>query len=35
MHGPALACDSEQLEYWYRPMTPGEEEIMSVVNAIL
>ena len=30
MQGSDLAGDLEQLEYPYRPMTPGEEEIMRI-----
>ena len=30
LQGPDLACDPEQLEYLYRPMTPDEEEIMRI-----
>ena len=30
MQGTDLACDPEQLEYLYRPMTPDEEEIMRI-----
>ena len=27
---PNLDCGQEQLEYQYRPMTPGEEEILRI-----
>ena len=33
MQGPDLVCDLEQLEYQYRLMTSGEEEIMKIYEA--